>query len=110
MVSRFTSSRFAQSRIGYAAGMVGLYAVGIAITVLALYGCATEPDKIYAQAFGYQCQIADNGVGDVLCKNRPAGRGQTQVSRYCYKTIADANCFDRPDQDRKNQALGSSGY
>jgi hypothetical protein len=105
MVSRFTQSKF-----GYAAGVVGLYAIGIAITALALYGCSTETDRIYTQAFGYQCHNADTSLGDVLCKNRPAGRGQEHVSRYCYKTIADSNCFDRPDQDRKNQALGSSGY
>ncbi len=110
MASRLTASRLVPARIRYAAGMVGLYAAGIAITALALYGCSTEPDRIYAQAFGYQCQNADNSVGDVLCRNRPPGRGQEHVSRYCYKTLADANCFDRPDQDRKNQALGSSGY
>lgn len=105
MVARFTRSKF-----GYVTGMVGLYAAGVAITALALWGCTTEPDRIYTQAFGYQCHNADNTLGDVLCKNRPAGRGQEHASRYCYKTIADANCFDRPDQDRKNQALGSSGY
>ena len=110
MVARFAQIRPQRAKAGYVAGMVGLYAMGVAITALALWGCSTEPDRIYAQAFGYQCHNADTGVGDVLCKNRPAGRGQEHVSRYCYKTIADANCFDRPDQDRKNQALGSSGY
>ncbi|MBX7199372.1 MAG: hypothetical protein K1X51_08320 [Rhodospirillaceae bacterium] len=103
-------ARFAHSRLGYVTGLVGLYAVGIAITALALWSCTTEPDRIYTQAFGYQCYNADTSLGDTLCKNRPAGRGQAAVSRYCYKTIADANCFDRPDVDRKNQALGSSGY
>ncbi len=103
-------SRFIRSRLGYTAGMTGLYVIGVAITALALYGCAGEPDQIYAQAFNYQCQNADNAVGDALCRNRPAGRGTESASRFCYKTIADANCFDRPDQDRKNQALGSSGY
>ena len=115
MVSRFINSRIANSKIatskiGYMAGMVGLYAVAMAVTALALYGCAGEPDQIYAQAFNYRCENADSSLGDALCRNRPAGRGQEHVSRYCYKTIADANCFDRPDQDRKNQALGSSGY
>ena len=107
---RFGQSRFAGSRFGYAAGMVSLYVIGVAMTALALYGCAGEPDQIYAQAFNYQCQNAENAVGDILCRNRPPGRGAASTSRFCYKTLADANCFDRPDQDRKNQALGSSGY
>lgn len=110
MVSRLIHSRFGQSRLGYVTGLAGLYAVGIAVSALALYGCSTEPDRIYAQAFGYQCMNDESAMGDAICKNRPAGRGVENVSRYCYKTLADANCFDRPDQDRKNQALGSSGY
>lgn len=111
MVSRLTHFHFKRAKIGTVAGVVGLYAAGIGLTTLALYGCATEEhDRTYAQAFGYQCHNADSALGDILCKNRPAGRGQEHVSRYCYKTIGDANCFDRPDQDRKNQALGSSGY
>jgi hypothetical protein len=110
MFSRLIQSRFGQSRLGYAAGMVGLYVVGLTMTAFALYGCAAEPDQVYAQAFNYHCTNDDGAVGDALCRNRPAGRGVASVSRYCYKTIADANCFDRPDQDRKNQALGSSGY
>jgi hypothetical protein len=110
MVSRLIQSRFGQSRVGYAVGMVGLYVIGIAMTALALYGCAGEPDQIYAQAFNYQCMNDDGAIGDALCRNRPPGHHMESVSRYCYRTIADANCFDRPDQDRKNQALGSSGY
>jgi hypothetical protein len=97
-------------RVAYVAGLVGLYALGVIVTVLALYGCAGEPDQIYAQAFGVQCNATDSTTMEKICRNRPAGHGVEHVSRYCYKTIADANCFDRPDQDRKNQALGSSGY
>ena len=98
------------SRKAYAAGLFGLYVVGFAIAALALYGCGTKPDPIYAQAFGFTCTNADGYAGEHLCTDRPVGKGVEQVSRYCYKTLADANCFDRPDQDRKNQALGSSGY
>ena len=77
---------------------------------MALTGCAGDPDTVYQQAFGFQCSNSDNFVSDIACINRPPGKNAEQVSRYCYKTIGDANCFDRPDMDRKNQALGSSGY
>ena len=98
------------SRFAYVAGLFGLYAVGVAVAALALYGCGSEPDPIYAQAVGYHCTNEDSRTADHFCRNRPAGHGVEEVSRYCYKSLADANCFDRPDQDRKNQALGSSGY
>ncbi len=45
-----------------------------------------------------------------LHETRPPGQGTERVSRYCYATIGTSNCFDRPDSDRKNQQLGSSGY
>ena len=98
------------SRMVYLAGLVGLYVAGVAVAAFALYGCGEDPDRIYSQAVGYKCVNDDSSIGDRLCKTRPAGRGQAEVSRYCYKTLADANCFDQPDPDRKNQALGSSGY
>lgn len=78
--------------------------VGLA---LALTGCGGKPDPIMAQLFGYQCQ---GGEGNPMCSTRAPGEGGAEVSRFCYGTIGDANCFDRPDPDRKNQALGSSGY
>ena len=99
-----------RSRMANIAGMAGLYLLGLALTVVVLFGCAGDPDTIYEQAFGYKCTRHEGSAASVLCKNRPPGEGAEQVSRYCYKSLADANCFDRPDQDRKNQALGSSGY
>lgn len=75
----------------------------------ALSGCGQDPSPIYAQAFGFQCADMKSATGRALClKSREPGGAQ--VSRYCYKTLADANCFDRPDPDSKNQALGSAGY
>jgi hypothetical protein len=84
---------------------------GLAVLAVltALSSCGTDPDPIYAQAFGFQCANSDSAIADIACVNRPAG-GNEHVSRYCYATIGSSNCFDRPDQDRKNQALGSSGY
>ena len=83
---------------------------GVLVTVLALSGCAGDPDTIYAQTLGVQCAHAEGRMADIACVNRPPGNGTEQVSRYCYATLGTTNCFDRPDADRKNQALGSSGY
>ncbi|MSO72068.1 MAG: hypothetical protein EXQ84_00460 [Rhodospirillaceae bacterium] len=81
------------------------------LAVLAgLSGCAGDPDPVYAQALGIQCTRVGGALANFACNNRPPGQGQEQVSRYCYATIGSANCFDRPDPDRKNQVLGSSGY
>ena len=76
---------------------------------LGLSGCGHDPSNIYDQAFGFQCNNMTSKTGRALClkSNQP---GAAQVSRYSYKTLADANCFDRPDPDSKNQALGSAGY
>ncbi len=78
--------------------------------VVGLSSCAEDPDKVYAQALGVQCSQSDHGPLAYTCANHPPGKGETQVSRYCYATIGTANCFDRPDADHQNQALGSSGY
>ncbi len=75
-----------------------------------LSGCAGDPDTIYAQTLGIQCTRAEGGLANLACNTRPAGQGAEQVSRYCYATLGTSNCFDRPDPDSKNQALGSSGY
>jgi hypothetical protein len=85
---------------------------GLAILAIGtgLSGCAGDPDLIYAQSMGLQCSRIEGSVGDLLCTTRPPGQGVEHVSRYCYATIGSSNCFDRPDPDRKNQALGSSGY
>jgi hypothetical protein len=76
----------------------------------ALAGCGGSPDPIYSQAFGFQCPHHDNDAVRLACANEAPGDGTETVSRYCYRTLGDTNCFDRPDQDRKNQELGSSGY
>lgn len=84
---------------------------GVAILLMAgLFGCAGDPDTIYAQGMGIQCSQAEGWVADRACTTRPPGQGTERVSRYCYATIGTSNCFDRPDSDRKNQQLGSSGY
>ncbi len=80
------------------------------LAAMALTGCAGDPDTIYAQAIGAQCTHMEGKLADFACTNRPPGQGVEQVSRYCYATLGGPNCFDRPDPDRKNQALGSSGY
>ena len=74
-----------------------------------LSGCGQDPSNTYAQAFGFQCANMNSKAGRALCL-KSSDPGAAKVSRYCYKTLADANCFDRPDPDGKNQALGSSGY
>ncbi len=54
-----------------------------------------------AQAFGMRCGTAESA----LCTLQPPGTGEAKTSRYCYQSLADATCFDRPDPDRKNQQL-----
>ena len=82
----------------------------LGVLVAGLSGCAGDQDTIYAQTIGFQCSHHEGWLARQACVNRPPGVGVEEVSRYCYATIGTANCFDRPDQDRKNQALGSSGY
>jgi hypothetical protein len=91
-------------KISLLAGLAALAAV------TGLSGCAGDPDRIYAQAIGYQCTQHEGWLADKACRTRPPGYNAEEVSRYCYATLGAANCFDRPDPDRKNQALGSSGY
>lgn len=79
------------------------------VAATTLSGCGGKPDPVLAQAFGYSCGAAENAP-DTLCTQRPPGNGGAEVSRFCYKSLADASCFDRPDPDRKNQQQGSSGY
>jgi hypothetical protein len=81
--------------------------IATAVLAASLAACGGKPDPIMAQAFGYKC---GDESGNPLCATRPPGEGGAEVSRFCYATIGDANCLDRPDPDRKNQALGSSGY
>ncbi len=80
----------------------------IAASLIALSSCNGPRAPILQQAFGYNCNVHDSPDAKRLCQKNDAG--PAQVSRYCYHTLADANCFDRPDPNSKNQALGSSGY
>ncbi len=84
-------------------------AIALALGTI-LGGCGGDPDPIYAQAFGFVCPNQDSPAARTICANNAPGAGTETVSRYCYKTLGETNCFDRPDQDRKNQELGSSGY
>ena len=86
-------------------------AIGLAsvIALASLSACGGDPGPIYAQAFGFHCDRHDSLGARVAC-GRSSDPGAAKVSRYCYRTLAEANCFDRPDPDSKNQALGSSGY
>ena len=85
---------------------------GCAVLAVAagLSGCAGDADPIYAQTVGVQCSLSEHGWAGFACANHPPGSGIAQVSRYCYSTLGESNCFDRPDPDRKNQAQGFSGY
>jgi hypothetical protein len=76
-----------------------------AIAVLGLSGCVGKPDSILAQMFGYLCGVKPTA----LCAEQPPGAGEAKESRYCYQSLADATCYNRPDPDRKNQQLGTSG-
>jgi hypothetical protein len=78
-------------------------------TATILAGCGGKPDPIWSQLAGYKCG-GEDGAPSTICATRPPGEGAAEVSRHCYATIADANCLDRPDPERKNQELGSSGY
>lgn len=98
---------------GTRSGMTRRWVLGglaVLATAVGLSSCAGDPDTIYAQAAGIECTRLEGKIADIACNTRPPGQGAEQVSRYCYGTIGSANCFDRPDPDRKNQALGSSGY
>jgi hypothetical protein len=72
-----------------------------------LAACA-DPAPTYYQTFGFQCAQKHSSFAAAMC-NKSSDPGSAKVSRYCYKTLADTNCFDRPDPDAKNQPLGSPG-
>ena len=76
-----------------------------AVAAVLLAGCGGKTDPIMAQMFGMRC----GDVESALCTEQPPGVGEAQPSRYCYQSLGDANCFDRPDPDRKNQELGTAG-
>ncbi len=77
-------------------------AAGAALTLM-LGGCGSDPDPIWAQSFGFVCANSANPA----CRTRPPE--SEMVSRYCYATLADSNCFDQPDVMSPNQELGSTG-
>ncbi len=82
----------------------------VSVTALAsLSACGGDPAPVYAQAFGYRCDDHQSRAARSACQ-KSIDPGGAKVSRYCYRTLAGPNCFDRPDPDSKNQALGSSGY
>ncbi|MDX2222664.1 MAG: membrane lipoprotein lipid attachment site-containing protein [Rhodospirillaceae bacterium] len=81
-----------------------------ATAALMLASCNGSPDPVIRQLTGYSCGKPGSTAPSPLCATRPPGEGEAAVSRYCYQTLGDANCFDRPDPDRKNQQLGSNGY
>lgn len=79
-----------------------VFAAGAALTLL-LGGCGTNPDPIWAQSFGFVCANNNN----VACQTHAPE--SELVSRYCYRTLGEANCFDQPDVTSPNQELGSTG-
>jgi hypothetical protein len=74
---------------------------------LLLGSCGGDPDPVWQQAFGFVCSNHDTPGTNAACKTR-APEPET-VSRFCYDTLGDPNCFDQPDEISKNQELGSSG-
>ena len=85
---------------------ISVLAAAIALP-LALGSCGGDPDPVWAQAFGFICANHGSPGADATCKTRPPE--PETVSRYCYDTLGDPNCFDQPDVISKNQELGSSG-
>ncbi|MBT4741528.1 MAG: hypothetical protein HN793_03840 [Rhodospirillaceae bacterium] len=73
-----------------------------------LTACGATSDRLLRQSVGYECTGADGTVGGMLCSesDQPVG----QRSRYCYATLGEINCLDRPDPDRQNAPVGSAGY
>ena len=81
--------------------------LGVAVALVMLAGCA-DPAPTWYQAFGFRCDTKHSTASGIMC-NKSHDPGSAHVSRYCYKTLADTNCFDRPDPDAKNQPQGSPG-
>ena len=73
-----------------------------------LSACSSNTDRMLNQAFGYNCVAADSTVGGWVCSENDAS--VASVSRYCYETLGQVNCFDRPDPDRNTRPQGSTGY
>ena len=85
--------------------------VGVAVAAAAvagLFSACSDPAPAYYQAFGFQCE-SHHGTAAALACNKSKDPGAAPVSRYCYKSLADSTCFDRPDPDQKNQPQGTPG-
>lgn len=78
-----------------------------ALFPLVLGSCGGDPEAVWQQAFGFVCSNRTSAAADPVCKTHPP-EAET-VSRYCYDTLGDPNCFDQPDKISKNQELGSTG-
>ena len=83
-----------------------LFCASLSLNVLA--GCSSNTDRMLNQAFGYKCEAADSTVGGWICSENDAS--VATVSRYCYETLGEVNCFDRPDPDRSSRPQGTTGY
>lgn len=78
------------------------------LSLCVLAGCSSNTDRMLDQAFGYKCEVADSTVGGWICSENDAS--VATVSRYCYETLGEVNCFDRPDPDRGSRPQGTTGY
>ena len=85
---------------------ISALAVAAALPLL-LGSCGGSPDPVWAQAFGFVCPNHAVPGTNLVCEGRPPE--PENVSRYCYDTLGEPNCFDRPDVISKNQELGSTG-
>jgi hypothetical protein len=74
----------------------------------ALSSCSSTTDQILRQSVGYECHNRDSSAGDFICSQND--ETVATDSRYCYNTLGDVNCFDRPDPDRNSQPNGSTGF
>jgi hypothetical protein len=90
-----------------AIGLGAVRWIAVAIVAGLVAGCS-DPAPAYYQAFGFQCATRHSATAATMC-NKSTDPGNAKVSRFCYKSLADTNCFDRPDPDQKNQPQGSPG-
>lgn len=77
------------------------------LTALLLSSCGSTTDTMLRQSVGYECIETDSTASGFLCADND--RPVAQVSRYCYRTLGEINCLDRPDPDRQNVPVGSGG-
>ncbi len=73
-----------------------------------LKACGATSDRMLRQSVGYECSGSDGASSGMLCSD--SDLPVSQRSRYCFETLGDINCLDRPDPDRQNAPLGSAGY